>query len=157
MSRAMDWEHSVHVQVKVSIANIWNAGHRLARQFIPFKCWLHLVVFLLTEDFLSNFVLILIILNLSLWVLYYTAKLWNACFWTTLGCSFTCHERTFNLVKSSLWICHLNRIEMYIKLDRKSSFTSAAIWWSSTCILYLVCWKSPPPHCCRGGRGSSVS
>ncbi len=67
-----------------------------------FQCWLQLVVFHLKQDFLSNFVLILIIFNLSLWVLYYTVKLWNAHFWTTLVCSFTCYQRKFNLLKSSL-------------------------------------------------------
>ncbi len=99
--------------------------------FTPFQCWLQLVVFHLKEDFLSNFVLILTILNLSLWVLYYTVKLWNACFWTTLGCSFTCYRLTFYSPQSSLWICHLKMIKLYRELDRKSSFTSAAIWWSS--------------------------
>ncbi len=74
--------------------------------FIPFQCLWQLLVFHLYEDFLSNFVLILIILNLSLWVLYYTVTLWNAHLWTTLGCSFTCYQWKFNLFKSSLWICH---------------------------------------------------
>ncbi len=74
----------------------------------------------------------LTILNLSLWVLYYTVKLWNAHFWTTLGWSFTCYQRKFNLLKSSLWICHLKLIKMYRKLDRKSPFISAATWRSST-------------------------
>ncbi len=88
--------------------------------------------FHLKGDFLSNFVLILIILNLSLWVLYYTLKLWNAHFWTTLGCSFTCYQWKFKLLKSSLWICHLKMIKMDRKLDRKFPFTSAATWWFST-------------------------
>ncbi len=103
-----------------------------ALEFTLLQCWLQLVVFHLKVDFLSNFVLILIILNLSLWVLYYTVKLWNVHFWVTLGCSFTCYKRKFTLLKSSLWICHLKMIKMYWKLDRKSPFTSAATWWSST-------------------------
>ncbi len=73
-------------------------------------------------------VLILIILNLSLWIFYYTVKLWNARFWTT----FTWYKRKLNLLKPSLWICHLKMIKMYRRLGRKSSFTSAVIWWSST-------------------------
>ncbi len=59
-------------------------------------------------------------------------KFWNAQFWTTLDYSFTCYKRKFNLLKSSLWICHLKMIKIFRKLDRKSSFTSAAIWWYST-------------------------
>ncbi len=43
--------------------------------------------------------LILIILNLSLWVLNFTVKLWNAHFWTTGACSFTCYQQ--NLIYSS--------------------------------------------------------
>ncbi len=70
--------------------------------------------------------LILIILNLLLWVLYYTAKLFE------IVCSFTCYQRKYNLLKSSLLICHLKMIKMYRKLDRKSPFTHAATWWSST-------------------------
>ncbi len=101
-------------------------------QFATFQCWLQLVVFHLKGDFLSNLALILIILNLSLWVLSYTVKLWNVHFWTTLVYSFTYYQRKFNLRKSSLWICHLGVIKMYRKLDRKSPFTSAATWWSST-------------------------
>ncbi len=53
-------------------------------------------------------------------------------FMNTLGCSFTCYQRKCNLLKSSLWICHLKMIEMYRTLDRKSTFTYAATWWSST-------------------------
>ncbi len=48
--------------------------------FAPFQCWLQLVVFHLKQDFLSNFVLILIILNLSLWMLYYTVKRFKCSF-----------------------------------------------------------------------------
>ncbi len=72
-------------------------------EFVPFQCWLQLldlVVFHLKGDFPSNVVLILIILNLLLWLLYYTVNLWNACFWTNLSCSFTSYKRKFNLVKS---------------------------------------------------------
>ncbi len=43
--------------------------------------------------------LILIILKLSLWVLNFTVKLWNAHFWTTGACSFTCYQQ--NLIYSS--------------------------------------------------------
>ncbi len=57
------------------------------------------------DYFLSNCVLILIVLNLSLWELYYNVKFWNAHFGTTLGCSFTCYQRKVNLLKSSLWLC----------------------------------------------------
>ncbi len=91
-----------------------------------------LVVFHHKGAFLSNFVLILITLNLSLWVLYYTVKLWNAHFWTTVACSFTCYQQRSYLLKSSLWMCHLKMVKMYRKLERKSPFTSAATWWSST-------------------------
>ncbi len=73
--------------------------------FALFQYWLQLLVFHLEGDSLSNFVLILIILNLLLWVFYYTVQLWNAHLWVTLGCSFTCYQRKFNLLKSSLWIC----------------------------------------------------
>ncbi len=59
----------------------------------PFLMLVTTSIFTFKGDFLSNFVLILIILNLSLWVLYYTVKLWNAHFWTTLGCSFKCFQR----------------------------------------------------------------
>ncbi len=111
---------------------ICNYIHKCMSIFTPFQFWLQLVVFHLKGDFLSNLVLILIILNLSLWVLYNTVKLWNAHFGTTLGCSFTCYQRQFNLLKSSLWICHLKMIKMYRNLDRKSPFTYAATWWSST-------------------------
>ncbi len=93
---------------------------------------MQLVVFHLKGDFLSIFVLILIIFNQSLWVLLYTVKLWNAHFWTTLGCSFTCYQRKFNLLKSSLAICLLKIIKMYRKLDRKPPFTYAATWRSIT-------------------------
>ncbi len=55
--------------------------------FASFQCWLQMVVFHLKGDFLSYFLLILIILSLSLWVLYYIEKLWYAHFWTSLGCS----------------------------------------------------------------------
>ncbi len=65
-------------------------------KFAPFQCWLQMVVFQLKCDFLSNFELIVIILNLLLWVLYYTVKRLNAHFWTTLGCSFTWCQRKFN-------------------------------------------------------------
>ncbi len=108
---------------------------------LSFQCLLQLVLFHLKEDFLSNFVLILIILILSLWVLYYTWKLWNARFWTTLCFSFTCYQEKFNLLKSSLWICHLKMIEMYKIMYKKFSFTSAVIWWSSTlesCELFIL-------------------
>ncbi len=98
----------------------------------PLQCWLPLIVLHLKGDFLSNFVFILIILNLSLWVLYYTVKLWNAYFWTTLGRSFTSYQRKCNLLKSSLWIFHLKSIKMNRKLDKKYSFTYAATWWSRT-------------------------
>ncbi len=37
-----------------------------------------------------------------------------------------------NLLKSSLGICCLKMIKMYRQLDRKSPFTYAATWWSST-------------------------
>ncbi len=109
-------------------------SHEFVRTlFTPFQCWLQPVVFRLKWDFLLNLVLILIIFNLPLWVLYYKVKkLWNTYFWTTLACSFTCYQRIFNLLKSSLWICHLKMIKMYRKLDRKSPFTYAATWWSST-------------------------
>ncbi len=66
------------------------------KPFAPFQCWLQRVVFHLKGDFLSNFELILIIWNLSLWGLYYTAKLWNTHVRTTLGCSFTCYKRKIN-------------------------------------------------------------
>ncbi len=54
----------------------------------------------------------------------------------TLKCSFmknfTALSQKFNLLKSSLWICHWKMIKMYRKLDRKSPFTYAATLWSST-------------------------
>ncbi len=56
----------------------------------------------------------------------------NARFKTTLKCAFRCYQRKCNLLKSSLWICHLKMIKMYRKLDRKYAFTSAAIGWSIT-------------------------
>ncbi len=45
---------------------------------------------------------------------------------------FICYQRIFNLLKPYLWICHSNMIRMYRKMDRKSTFTHAATWWSST-------------------------
>ncbi len=101
-------------------------------KFAPFQCWLQLVVFHLKGDFLSNFVLILIILNLLLWVIYDIVKLWNANFWATLGCSFTCYQRKCNLLKSSLWICHLKMIKCTENWTGSPLFTYAATWWSST-------------------------
>ncbi len=98
----------------------------------PFLMLVTTSIFTFKGDFLSNFVLILIILNLSLWVLYYIVKNWTDHFWTTVGCSFTCYKRKFNLLKSSLWIWHLKMIKMYRTLNRKSPFSSAATWWSST-------------------------
>ncbi len=80
------------------------------------------------------------------------SKTLKARFWTTLGCSFICYQRKFNLLKSSLWICHLKMIKMYRTLDRKSAFTSAAIWWSSTLesgelvLHHCLCILSI--HCC---------
>ncbi len=71
---------------------------RVTLPFAPFQCWLQLVVFHLKGDFLSNVVLILIILNISLWVLYYTVKLWHAHFWTTLGWYLTCFQRKYYLL-----------------------------------------------------------
>ncbi len=119
-----------HIYFRCSI-HVWQMCE-LCVIFSAFQCWLQLIVFHLKWDFLSTFVSILIILNLSLWLLYYTVKLWNARLWTSLGCYFTCYQQKFNLLKSSFWICHLKVIEMYRKLDRKSPFTSAATWWSST-------------------------
>ncbi len=57
----------------------------------------------------------------------------------TLECSFLNNFRLlfhmlrkFNIFKSSLGIRCLKIIKMYRKLDRKSPFTYAATWWSST-------------------------
>ncbi len=74
-------------------------------------------------------------------------KLWNAHFWTTLGYSFTCHQRKFNLLKSSLGSCRLKMIKMYRKLDRKSPFTYAATWWSSTSKVANRYWPKIPRIC----------
>ncbi len=63
---------------------------------------------------------------------YYTVKLLNTHFWTTVGYSFTCYQGKVYLLKSSLWICHLKMIKMYWKLNMKSPFISAATWWSIT-------------------------
>ncbi len=115
--------------------------------FTPFQRWLLLVVFHLKGDFLSNFVLILIILNLSLRVPYYTVKLWTAYFWTTWSSSFTCYQRKLSLLKSSLWISHLKMIKIYRKLDRKSPFTyvphgDLANWKVANCFGLEARWLS---------------
>ncbi len=65
--------------------------HIIIKYLNSIRYFLMLVVtgsfFYLKGDFLSYFVLILIILSLSLWVLYNIDKLGYAHFWTSLGCS----------------------------------------------------------------------
>ncbi len=98
------WKLTVYIQVYVFtiISFRWIQYHIIQYNvyLATFQCWLQLVVFHLKGDFLLNFVLILIILNLSLWVLHYTVKLWNDHFWTTLGYSFTCYQPKFHLLKN---------------------------------------------------------
>ncbi len=93
-----------------------------------------------------NFVFILIILNLSLWVLYYTVKLWNAHFGTTWGCSIICCQQNFYLLRSSLWICILKMIKMYGELDRKSPFTKTEYYHRSFLISGCNAWNNLPDY-----------
>ncbi len=61
--------------------------------------------------------------------LYYTVKLWNAHFWATLDCPFSCYQWKFNLIKSSS--CHLKIIQMWQKIWEEVPFASGATWWFS--------------------------
>ncbi len=102
-------------------------------QFATFQCWLQQVVFHLKLDFKSISVLILIIFNQSLWVLFYTVKLWNTHFCTTLDCSFTCYQRKFNFLKSSLGIWQIPVIFSFFYISLSVGFNSPQMMFQMVC------------------------